>query len=440
MVDFVHLRSEAYTEDSRVPDAQFAPPAEDAMRRDMTINALFYNLHTREVEDFTGRGLDDLASGLVRTPLEPLQTFLDDPLRVLRVIRFACEFGFALDPAIDETVRNNPAIRDAMARKVSRERVGIEVKKMLAGADPARALSLLAEFQLLDIVFHHGGDEASHGEAQAAAVALKELFTWTPELVERGQDYVRHLQSARLAMDRHKITFMEATAAILAPFFVSRGYVQSLRPALETVVASAASGEDAHWLQHVDEAMLIETALRFRKESGHSLAAFPREDLIELLKSNVKWSKPVAKRVTHILEAVIAFPSSLHTDTVAQNHLQLFLWSRKFHNALSPAIAMLLAELPEGDRERLVTALDAIANRFTQTQLSQQPTPSSESGRSRPPKRRVDGRIVHQRLGGSVGPQIAAALDVLDAFEFVYPSATLDQELAFLDQLHLLLK
>lgn len=102
MVDLVHLRAEAYTADSRIPETTFAKPIEDASRRDITINALFYNLHTQQVEDFTGQGLADLAAGVIRTPLEPVQTFLDDPLRVLRAIRFACAFGYRLDDKLTE--------------------------------------------------------------------------------------------------------------------------------------------------------------------------------------------------------------------------------------------------------------------------------------------------------------------------------------------------
>ncbi|KAG4039309.1 hypothetical protein PC123_g25136, partial [Phytophthora cactorum] len=81
-VDLVHLRAEEYTLDSRVPEVKFATPEDDASRRDLTINALFYNLHTRQVEDFTGKGVEDLKAGVIRTPREPVQTFLDDPLRV----------------------------------------------------------------------------------------------------------------------------------------------------------------------------------------------------------------------------------------------------------------------------------------------------------------------------------------------------------------------
>ncbi|KAL0020486.1 hypothetical protein WJX77_009582 [Trebouxia sp. C0004] len=62
---------------------------EDAFRRDFTFNSMFYNINTTEVEDFTGKGKQDLAAGIVRTPLQPKETFLDDPLRVLRAVRFA---------------------------------------------------------------------------------------------------------------------------------------------------------------------------------------------------------------------------------------------------------------------------------------------------------------------------------------------------------------
>lgn len=88
-IDLVNLRSEEYAEGSRHPIISVGTPLQDALRRDLTINSMFYNLKTGEIEDLTGKGLEDLKSGTARTPLEPLQTFIDDPLRVLRTIRFA---------------------------------------------------------------------------------------------------------------------------------------------------------------------------------------------------------------------------------------------------------------------------------------------------------------------------------------------------------------
>jgi tRNA nucleotidyltransferase (CCA-adding enzyme) len=130
-VDFVNLRKETYSEDSRNPQMEFGTAEEDALRRDATINALFYNLHTDQVEDFS-TGLEDLAAHRIRTPLNPRTTFMDDPLRVLRLIRFASRLTFSIDPE-SEVYMSDPAVKDALKLKISRERVGVEVEKMLKG-------------------------------------------------------------------------------------------------------------------------------------------------------------------------------------------------------------------------------------------------------------------------------------------------------------------
>ncbi len=95
-IDLVNLRSETYSEDSRVPEVQIGTPEQDAFRRDLTINSMFYNINEGKVEDFTGKGIGDLKNRILRTPLDPLQTFLDDPLRLLRTVRFANRFGFEI--------------------------------------------------------------------------------------------------------------------------------------------------------------------------------------------------------------------------------------------------------------------------------------------------------------------------------------------------------
>ncbi|CAM1511090.1 Fc.00g086030.m01.CDS01 [Cosmosporella sp. VM-42] len=150
-LDFVNLRRETYTEDSRNPRMEFGTASEDALRRDATINALFYNLHTDQVEDLTG-GLPDMAAKIIRTPLEPFQTFMDDPLRVLRLVRFASRLQFNIDP----TTRNfmgNSSVLDALRVKISRERVGVELEKMLKGAHPSEALELIDELKLYHAIF-----------------------------------------------------------------------------------------------------------------------------------------------------------------------------------------------------------------------------------------------------------------------------------------------
>lgn len=76
-IDLVNLRSESYASDSRIPIMEFGTPEQDALRRDFTINSLFYNITTGLVEDFTGRGLEDLRAGIMRTPLPAIETFQD---------------------------------------------------------------------------------------------------------------------------------------------------------------------------------------------------------------------------------------------------------------------------------------------------------------------------------------------------------------------------
>lgn len=154
-IDFVNLRSEQYTEDSRVPVMEYGTAEEDALRRDATLNALFYNLNQNCIEDFTGKGLDDLKNSILRTPLQPLQTFLDDPLRVLRLIRFASR----LDCIIEENTLNSmkePQLKKTLMTKISRERVGIELEKIFASHNPGYGLQLINYTGLTDSIFNSG--------------------------------------------------------------------------------------------------------------------------------------------------------------------------------------------------------------------------------------------------------------------------------------------
>ncbi|KAG0235398.1 CCA tRNA nucleotidyltransferase, mitochondrial [Actinomortierella wolfii] len=153
-LDFVNLRSEVYDDASRIPsEITFGTPSEDAERRDITINALFYNIHTHEVEDFTGKGLEDLKLGLIRTPLEPFETFWQDPLRVMRVIRFAARYQFSLVDEVKQAILDE-RIKQALKTKISKERIGTELEKMIDdNAGRSTAIRLLNELSLYDVVF-----------------------------------------------------------------------------------------------------------------------------------------------------------------------------------------------------------------------------------------------------------------------------------------------
>eukprot|EP00210_Caulerpa_lentillifera_P007382 g7055.t1 len=151
-LDLVNLRSETYSQHSRVPQMNFGTATEDAFRRDLTINSMFYNINEAQVEDFTENGMEDLRNGVIRTPLPPLETFLDDPLRVLRAVRFAARFSFELDHQLSKAAMSE-IVLEALSKKISRERIGTEVDGMFKGPDPLTAMQHLVDLKLFSTVF-----------------------------------------------------------------------------------------------------------------------------------------------------------------------------------------------------------------------------------------------------------------------------------------------
>ena len=148
LVEFVTARTESYAPDSRKPDVRRATLDEDLLRRDFTINTLLIDLEGH-IHDRLG-GRKDLEAKVLRTPTDPNQTFTDDPLRMLRGIRFAADLGFDLAPELVPAMRK---LRSRLAPPViSVERVSDELRKMLASPRPKRALELLDDAGLLEVV------------------------------------------------------------------------------------------------------------------------------------------------------------------------------------------------------------------------------------------------------------------------------------------------
>lgn len=148
-VELVTARAESYQPDSRKPDVRQGSLRDDVFRRDFTINTLLENLHTGEMLDLTGRAWEDLKAGVIRTPLEPRVTFFDDPLRMLRAVRFAARFGFAIDTAAWNAIREEAARLRPPA--IAHERIREEFVKIakLPGDGFRRGMELLLESNLL---------------------------------------------------------------------------------------------------------------------------------------------------------------------------------------------------------------------------------------------------------------------------------------------------
>lgn len=149
LVEFASARAESYERESRKPDVRSASIEDDLRRRDFTVNALLMDLDGG-IHDPLGTGLRDLQARVLRTPRDPRETFDDDPLRMLRAIRFAAQLGFELDPSL------LPAMRELRERArppvLSIERANDELRKMLLSDRPELALQLLRESGLLEVL------------------------------------------------------------------------------------------------------------------------------------------------------------------------------------------------------------------------------------------------------------------------------------------------
>jgi poly(A) polymerase len=145
-VELVTARAESYHDASRKP-ATVKPATlyEDALRRDFTVNTLLENLHTGAIVDPLGVGLSDLQARRLRTPRNPHETFYEDPLRMLRAVRFAVQLDFTLDPVAVQAIREQAE----RLKIVSIERIQAEFTRLMDSPPAAAGLQMLLEVGLL---------------------------------------------------------------------------------------------------------------------------------------------------------------------------------------------------------------------------------------------------------------------------------------------------
>jgi poly(A) polymerase len=149
-IEFVGARRESYRHNSRNPDVEPGTLKDDQLRRDFTINAMAISLNDEDygslVDPFNGTA--DLEAGIIRTPLEPEQTFIDDPLRMMRAIRFASQLQFTITKEAFKAIQDNAE----RIKIISQERITDEFNKIMLSPVPSIGLDLLYKAGIMKII------------------------------------------------------------------------------------------------------------------------------------------------------------------------------------------------------------------------------------------------------------------------------------------------
>ncbi|RPI04261.1 MAG: HD domain-containing protein [Ignavibacteriae bacterium] len=188
-VEFVGARKESYRKDSRKPHVEIGTLDEDLMRRDFTVNAMAASLNKNNFGDVVDPfdGESDLRKKILRTPLDPGETFDDDPLRIMRVMRFASQLGFAIEP----DVMNAAGKMSSRLAIVSQERISDEFLKIMASPKPSIGLQLMFDSGVLDVVFPELAQTA--GVDQLNDYHHKDVFKHTLQVVDKVAEESQYL-------------------------------------------------------------------------------------------------------------------------------------------------------------------------------------------------------------------------------------------------------
>jgi len=279
-IESVMTRKEKYTKGSRKPEVSGGSLKDDVERRDFTVNSLLKDLSTGEILDLTGMGKSDIKKGIVRTPLDPDIIFDEDPLRMLRAIRFTVKYNWLLPMFMIKALKRNAS----KLKNISTERISDEFNKMMVTGSPDKAIRLLQmtglnKFVAPELDVLRGLGQNKYHDKDVMKHTLAVLKTVPPKLTTRlsalfhdiGKATTKNVIDNEVHFYQHEDVSAEMAKTIMTRLKYPNDIIKKVYTSIKNHMRTKQYGKDA-------ETVTDKTIRKLKSDLGDHL-----EDTLDLI-------------------------------------------------------------------------------------------------------------------------------------------------------------